>query len=110
MRELLLGLSLIQAWICHENALKNYKILAEAVHLRRLILASPKRARNIYCQARPDPITVDWHRDGRWYSICHADSPYPHASRRYWRLIVSIKYEILGIIRRDLYLEFKLFR
>lgn len=78
--------------------------------MRLIILHQPSQAYRSYCQSPPTNIRIEFRMDETWQEICQIEGEYRHRGRRYWRLIVFGKYEILGLTPRQLELQFQLFR
>jgi len=110
LRELLIGLALLQTLMCHSYITAWEQSISAARQLRLDILRQPNQTYRSYCQSPPQNIKLEFKVGGTWQSICQSGPEYRHRGRRYWRLIVSVKYEILGLTQRQIALEFKLFR
>lgn len=110
LRELLLVLALLQAKVCHKSIISWQQSLGQARSLRQTLLRHPSTAYQTLCQSPSDSIRIKIRVHGNWQSICQVESSYRQGGRRYWRLIVSVKYEILGLSQRQVAFEYKLFR
>lgn len=109
LRELVLGLAVVLAQLCHISIKTWGDQLSSVKTVRRAIITNPNQALKDYC-ARPGDFEVYFRTDGKWLPACTFGPEYRHRGRRYWRLIVSSKYEILGSRSRTISLEWKLLR
>ena len=93
---LLLSISQINILLWHIN--RDHKRMLEMHQLHRRVLIDGRRAMQQYCSHPNRTLEVHIRSGYEWEDACRSESLIHYRGPRYWRLLVSNKYEILGLL------------